>query len=358
MVSTYSTNLKFELIETGAQSGTWGTTTNSNLGTLIEQSIVGYTTQALSGAGPTAITIPDGATGVARNYTIEFTGTPTASHQVTVPAVQKSYILFNNTNVVIIVKVTGQTGVTIAVGKKAIVYNNGTDIIEVANAPVTEAGTQTLTNKTLTSPAITSPALTTPSLGAATATSINGNFFTSGTYTVTGAAGKTLTFSNSGTLAGGDAFTLAIAASKTLTVSNSLTLAGTDATTMTFPAITGTVGVLTNQSNWTKQQYFGTATLTDGATISWDSAAAQVAKVTLAGNRTMAAPTNLADGSFYSIYIIQDGTGSRTVTWNSVFKFTAAAAPTLTTTAAAKDFINFRSDGTNLYEIGRSLAVG
>lgn len=348
MASTYSTNLKFELIGTGEQSGTWGTTTNSNLGTLIEQSIVGYTTQALSGAGPTAITIPDGATGVARNYTIEFTGTPTANHQVTVPAVQKSYILFNNTNVVIIVKVTGQTGVTIAVGKKAIVYNNGTDIIEVANAPVTEAGTQTLTNKTLTSPV----------LGAATATSINGNFFTSGTYTVTGAAGKTLTFSNSGTLAGGDAFTLAIAASKTLTVSNSLTLAGTDSTTMTFPAITGTVGVLTNQGNWTKQQYFGTATLTDGATISWDSAAAQVAKVTLAGNRTMAAPTNLADGSFYSIYIIQDGTGSRTVTWNSVFKFTAAAAPTLTTTAAAKDFISFRSDGTNLYEIGRSLAVG
>jgi hypothetical protein len=63
------------------------------------------------------------------------------------------------------VKVTGQTGVTIANGKKAIVYANGTDVIEVVNAPVSEAGTQTLTNKTLTSPTLSSPTMTTPALG-------------------------------------------------------------------------------------------------------------------------------------------------------------------------------------------------
>jgi hypothetical protein len=160
MASTYSSNLALELIGTGDQSGTWGSTTNTNLGTLLEQAIVGYTTQALTGAGPTALTIPNGATGVGRNYVLEFTGTPTAGHTVTVPAVQKPYLLFNNTNVSITVKVSGQTGVTIAVGKKAIVYNNGTDVIEVVNAPVGEATTQTLTNKTLTSPTITTPSLT------------------------------------------------------------------------------------------------------------------------------------------------------------------------------------------------------
>ena len=169
MTSTYSTNLKLNLMGTGDQSGTWGTTTNTNLGTLLEQAVVGYTTQTLTGAGPTAITIPDGATGVARNYILEFTGTPTAGHTVTVPASQKSYILFNNTNVSITVKVSGQTGVTIAVGKKALVYNNATDIIEVVNAPVGEATTQTLTNKTFgpttftgtaTATTITSPAAT------------------------------------------------------------------------------------------------------------------------------------------------------------------------------------------------------
>ena len=149
MTSTYSTNLKLTLMGTGDQSGTWGDTTNTNLGTLVEEAIAGYTTQALAGAGPTALTIPDGTSSVGRNYVIEFTGTPTAGHTVTVPAVDKPYILFNNTNIALIVKVSGQTGFTIAVGKKAIAYTNSTDLIEVANAPVTEAGTQTLTNKTL-----------------------------------------------------------------------------------------------------------------------------------------------------------------------------------------------------------------
>ena len=68
-------------------------------------------------------------------------------------------------------------------------------------------------------------------------------------------------------------------------------------------------------------------------------------------------PTNLVDGGFYSIQIVQDGTGSRTASWNSVFKFTGGVAPTLSTAASAKDYITFRSDGTNLYEQGRSLGV-
>ena len=227
---------------------------------------------------------------------------------------------------------TNATGLPVSTGISGL----GTGVATLLATPSSANLASAITDETGSGSLVfaTSPTLVTPVLGVATGTSWNGNTWASGTGT------------------------LSIGASKTFTASNTLTLAGTDSTTMTFPAIAGTVGVLTNVGNWTKQQYFGTSTLTDGATISWDAAASQVAKVTLAGNRTMAAPTNLADGSFYSIYIIQDGTGSRTVTWNSVFKFTAAAAPTLTTTAAAKDFISFRSDGTNLYEIGRSLAVG
>lgn len=98
-------------------------------------------------------------------------------------------------------------------------------------------------------------------------------------------------------------------------------------------------------------------TLTDEATISWDTSAGQVATVTLGGNRTVAAPTNLLNGGFYAMQIIQDGTGSRTLSWNAIFKFTGGVAPTLSTAASAKDFITFRSDGTNLYEQGRSLGV-
>jgi len=89
-------------------------------------------------------------------------------------------------------------------------------------------------------------------------------------------------------------------------------------------------------------------TLTDGATINWNTASGQVATVTLGGNRTIAAPTNLKVGT-YILHVIQDGTGSRTLTWNSVFKWTAAVAPVLTTTANARDVFSFVSDGTNLY---------
>ena len=106
------------------------------------------------------------------------------------------------------------------------------------------------------------------------------------------------------------------------------------------------------------QIYFGEETLTDGATIDWNLQTQQVAKVTLGGNRTLNAPTNQNAGGFYSLLIVQDGTGSRTLSFNSAYKFTGATAPTLTTTASAKDLIVFRSDGTNLLEVGRSLNIG
>jgi len=151
MASTYSTNLKLELMGTGDQSGTWGDTTNTNLGTLLEQAIVGYETQAITDGADTVLTIANGASSTARNYVLQLTGALTANRNLIVPAIEKSYIIHNATTggFSVTVKVSGQTGVTVANGKRALVYNNGTDIIEFANAPVTEAGTQTLTNKTI-----------------------------------------------------------------------------------------------------------------------------------------------------------------------------------------------------------------
>lgn len=108
---------------------------------------------------------------------------------------------------------------------------------------------------------------------------------------------------------------------------------------------------------FTAQQYFAEATLTDGVTINWAVSGAQVAKVTLAGNRSMAAPTGLQNGAFYSLMVIQDATGSRTISWNSVFKWNSGVAPTLSTAANSKDMFVFRSDGTNLYEVGRTLGL-
>ena len=133
----------------------------------------------------------------------------------------------------------------------------------------------------------------------------------------------------------------------------------TTATTrvLTAPDADVTIAGLEKAQEFTKTQNFNATTLVDGASISWDASANQVTSVTLAGNRTMAAPTNLVDGAVYLLMVIQDGTGSRTLSYNAVFKFTGGTAPTLTTTAAAKDILIFYSDGTNLYEIGRSLNV-
>ena len=122
---------------------------------------------------------------------------------------------------------------------------------------------------------------------------------------------------------------------------------------------TGTVLTLSDSNIlFAKKGYFAEQTLTDGATIDWNLSTQQVAKVTLAGNRTLNAPTNQQAGAFYSLAIIQDGTGSRTLTFNSAYKFTGATAHTLTTTASAKDILIFESDGTNLLEVGRSLNIG
>jgi hypothetical protein len=154
-------------------------------------------------------------------------------------------------------------------------------------------------------------------------------------------AGKVLTFSSSGTLAGGDGYTLAIAASKTLTVSNSLEFAGSDSTTMTFPATSTTVAGLSIAETFTAQQRGAISVLTDGATITPDFSLGNNYSVTLGGNRTLANPTNLTAGATGSIFVSQDGTGSRTLSWGSYWDFASGTAPTLTTTASAVDRVDY-----------------
>jgi hypothetical protein len=203
MASTYSTNLGIELIGTGEQSGTWGTTTNTNLGTLLEQSIAGYATQAVTDGAATVLTITNGASSTGRNAVISLTGALTAARVVEVPAKTKTYIFANNTTggFAVTVKVNGQTGVSIANGNKALVYCDATDVRlvvsdAVSSSIVTLTGTQTLTNKTLTTPVIdainsTTIGATTPSTGVFTTLSASGAFTVSGVLTASGTVSGT-----------------------------------------------------------------------------------------------------------------------------------------------------------------------
>lgn len=133
MASTYSTNLKIELIPTGAQSGIWGATTNTNLGTALEQAIVGTATCATGDfvLNVATYTLADtNASQTARAFCLNVTATLTGAGTINVPAIQKPYLVFNNSagGFAVTVKVSGLTGVSIPNGRKAWVYNNGTDV--------------------------------------------------------------------------------------------------------------------------------------------------------------------------------------------------------------------------------------
>jgi len=157
MSSTY-TDLGIELMVTGANDGTWGTKTNTNL-EIINQ-MQGYVNKSIAGgAATTALLIADGSTSSsdARNLIIELSGTITGNQIVTVPdSIEKSYIVYNNTTGAFTVefKTASGTGPTFSTTDKGIkiLYSNGTNIIDV-NANLSTLGA--ITTGAITSEAIT-----------------------------------------------------------------------------------------------------------------------------------------------------------------------------------------------------------
>ena len=131
MSSTFS-NLKFEIIGNGEQSGTWGTTTNSNIGTAIEQAIVGMATLDSGDFTANVATLTLSNTTAlqdARALCLNIAaGAVSAAGTINVPAIQKPYIIINDSSYAVTVKVSGQTGVAVPSGKRTVVYNNGTDV--------------------------------------------------------------------------------------------------------------------------------------------------------------------------------------------------------------------------------------
>jgi len=134
MASTYS-SLKIELIGTGDQSGLWGATTNTNLGTAIEQAISGKADITLSSTSATLTLTDTNAAQDARAMYLNFTGSPGGNATVEVPAIEKLYFVKNGTSggYSVTVKVAGQVGVAVPNGSTTVVYNNGTDVVDGAN---------------------------------------------------------------------------------------------------------------------------------------------------------------------------------------------------------------------------------
>ena len=130
MASTYS-DLKIELIGTGEQSGTWGTTTNTNLGTAIEEAITGSADVSFTGADVTLTLTDTNTAQSARNLRLNLTGTSGGARILTVPAIEKQYIVNNGLADAVTVTPSGGTGIAVPAGKTMVLFNDGTDMQQV-----------------------------------------------------------------------------------------------------------------------------------------------------------------------------------------------------------------------------------
>ena len=145
MASTYS-ELKIELIGTGEQSGTWGTTTNVNLGTALEEAITGQATVSFSSSDITLTLTNTNATQVARHLKLDLTGTSGGARVLTIPTFQKQYIINNKLADACTVKTAAGTGISVPAGKSMVLFVDGTNVVETTtHLPVASGGTGTST---------------------------------------------------------------------------------------------------------------------------------------------------------------------------------------------------------------------
>jgi hypothetical protein len=175
MPSTYSTNLALELMATGEKNNLWGNITNTNLGTLLEQSIVGAATVAMADSDQT-ILMTQGASATARCQVITCTGANTAQRDLVVPTVNKPYIIVNATTggFGVQVKTAAGTGIVVPNGKRRFLYADGTNVVEMIDSIAALAISGALTVATFT-------------------VGIGGNLSTAAAFTTSGANALTLT---------------------------------------------------------------------------------------------------------------------------------------------------------------------
>ena len=282
MASTYTTNIRLTKQGDGDNANTWGEILNNVL-SLVDQAVGSYTTITVGATSSVALTENQGSADQSRSAILEIAGTVGGTHTsifVYLPAgASKTYAIKN--------AVSANTTASDAV------------ILRVAGQ------TQNVTI---------------PTGGV-------GYFFTNGTSvdTLNAAGFSAITTTQA------DAKYVALAGSQTVTGAKTFT----SAVTMTGnAAFTGSVQVSTAVN-------VNTVTLTDAASIvpSFDSGNTFV--VTLGGNRTLAAPTSANIGQSGSIRIIQDATGSRTLSYNSAYQFVSGSAPTMDTSAGAQSILVF-----------------
>ena len=287
MTASYTSRLRLVKQGDGDNPNTWGTVLNDGMISLVDDAIAGYTTVELGAAATVTLSAIDGASDVPRNAFIELKGSVGGSHNtisMIIPAQSKGYVINNKVSAnttasdIVKIKTASGTGYTVPFGAIGLVICDGTSVF----------------------------ATNTRGEGFGTAASADIGTGTTNVPDVSIADARYVRSS----------------------VTANTTVRGD------FVVEAGSLKVGTSA-----RAYNPITTLTDAASIAVDFALGNNFLVTIGGNRTLAAPTNAVAGQTGQIYVIQDSTGSRTLSYNSVYQFVSGAAPTLSTGAADVDIL-------------------
>lgn len=305
----------------------------------------------------------------AANKIQTFTGVLTGNINVIMPAAASTYYVFNNTSGAfsLTVKIAGGTGVAITQGSHDIVVSDSTNVYKgitnVVGTTLFAAGSAGAPSITFTGNQSTGLYLPSANVMGATANGFEVQSWNGPAASVnwidtfSSATGAPPRLAANGTDAN-IGFQLRPKGTGLVQFTD-----GTDTTKIVAIDVSGvstgtTVTLKAPNASGTLSFAPGTQTLTDGATINWNTASGSIASVTTAGNRTFAAPTNLSPGR-YVLTITQDATGGRTHTFNAVFKTSNGMPfPQPQSAANSSTIYDMHSDGTNLYLVGSTRMAG
>jgi len=287
MASSYTSRIRLNKQGDGDNPNSWGTVLNDGVISLVDDAIAAYTTVEIGAAATVTLSAVDGASDVPRSAFLEVKGSVGGTHNtisLIIPANSKSYVINNvvsaNTTATDVVKIKTAAGggYNIPFGAVGLVVCDSTSIWSI----------------------------NTKGLGLGTAASADIGVCASNVPEVSAADLRY--------------------------VRTSVTTDATIRGNITYQA--GSLKISTSA-----RAYNPITTLTDAASITNDFALGNNFLVTLGGNRTLAAPTNAVAGQSGTIHIIQDGTGSRTLGYNTVWQFVSATVPTLSTGASDVDIL-------------------
>ena len=304
MASTYTTRIRLQKQGDGENPNSWGAVLNQNVIDLVDQAIASYTTVSIS-VGNTTLTINDGSSDQARSAFIEFIGNLTTSINVEIPGVSKGYGIRTNF-------ATVSAGATLTLKTAA-----GTGY----SVPTSAANTFVFCD------GVSVHGLNSSGLGLGTASQRDVG---TGAENIADVSLSDIRYAR-------------------VSADNSFVGANTFTSVATFNGTA--VSIEASATVVKKQVYSPIVSLTDAASISLDLSTGNSFAVTLGGNRTLANPSNAVAGQVGYIYVYQDGTGSRTLSFGNSYRFAEGAAPVMTTSISAVDMLVFSVRGVSAVDV-------